>query len=189
VIFLYRSCQHVDIYLCFSFGTHRGPVPPLYIRFRHQSAPLIWLVSCYYWIPLPFKVPSPRDGSACSLLRLCLPCILLPPVWVSSLWSLSLPSGASTVRPILPPTTQPISPITPKTVRPARTNVALAVVKTQPARMLTVRPPILLSHPNRPLTLWIPVNSVEDFCIWAPPEPGPNSVVGNVEVGDRYIRN
>jgi hypothetical protein len=25
------------------------------------------------------------------------------------------------------------------------------------------------------------INSVEDFCVWAPPEPGPNSVIGNVE--------
>jgi hypothetical protein len=30
---------------------------------------------------------------------------------------------------------------------------------------------------------WVPVNSVDDFCLFAPPEPGPGSDVGNVEVG------
>jgi len=30
----------------------------------------------------------------------------------------------------------------------------------------------------------ISVNSVDDFCLFAPPEPGPNSVIGNTEVGD-----
>ena len=40
---------------------------------------------------------------------------------------------------------------------------------------------IHLNHPAH--ASWIPVNSVEDFCLWAPPEPGPNSGIGNVEVG------
>ena len=31
-------------------------------------------------------------------------------------------------------------------------------------------------------TPWAVVNSIEDFCLWAPPEPGPNSGIGNVEV-------
>jgi len=36
---------------------------------------------------------------------------------------------------------------------------------------------------SHPLTLsGPPVNSVEDFCLFAPPKPGPASVVGNVEV-------
>jgi len=30
----------------------------------------------------------------------------------------------------------------------------------------------------------IAVNSVDDFCLFAPPEPGPGSVIGNTEVGD-----
>jgi hypothetical protein len=25
------------------------------------------------------------------------------------------------------------------------------------------------------------INSIDDFCLWAPPEPGPNSLIGNVE--------
>jgi len=32
---------------------------------------------------------------------------------------------------------------------------------------------------------WFTVNSVEDFCLFAPPEPGPGSLVGNTEVCDR----
>lgn len=26
------------------------------------------------------------------------------------------------------------------------------------------------------------VNSVQDWCVWAPPQPGPDSVIGNTEV-------
>jgi len=25
------------------------------------------------------------------------------------------------------------------------------------------------------------INSVDDFCLWAPPEPGPDSTIGNTE--------
>jgi len=28
------------------------------------------------------------------------------------------------------------------------------------------------------------VNSVTDFCLFAPPNPGPDSVIGNTEVSD-----
>ena len=31
------------------------------------------------------------------------------------------------------------------------------------------------------------VNSVDDFCVWAPPEPGPGSVIGNTEVSFTYL--
>jgi len=33
----------------------------------------------------------------------------------------------------------------------------------------------------------IAVNSVDDFCLFAPPEPGPGSVIGNTEVGNHSI--
>ena len=34
-----------------------------------------------------------------------------------------------------------------------------------------------LMSPTHPL-----VNSVDDYCVFAPPDPGPNSVIGNTEV-------
>lgn len=70
--------------------------------------------------------------------------------------------------------------------RPALTGVAPEATRLLLARMRIVRLRILLgAFQLFNDASWIPVNSVQDFCLFAPPEPGPRSVIGNVEVGHR----
>ena len=62
-----------------------------------------------------------------------------------------------------------------------QTNVAQALARLRSARMSTVRLSPFLHHPPSSCPNTLPVNSVDDFCIFAPPNPGPDSVIGNTE--------
>lgn len=57
--------------------------------------------------------------------------------------------------------------------------------KLRLARMRIVRFQTLLvvSQPSIDASWNTPVNSVGDFCLFAPPKPGPDSLVGDSEVG------
>ena len=82
-------------------------------------------------------------------------------------------------------TLRTIFPITPKVDRPAPTGVALEATRPRLARMRIVRLKLLFFAFQLSTNAFrVTVNSVEDFCLFAPPEPGPGSAVGNVEVGN-----
>ena len=53
-----------------------------------------------------------------------------------------------------------------------------ALIKHLNARMSTVRASIVVCGSDAHL---LAVNSVDDFCVFAPPEPGTDSVIGNTE--------
>lgn len=110
----------------------------------------------------------------------------------------SPPSPSSPSQP-LPPghsrTPRPISPRTPlitaSRASPERTGVVPRRVRRPTVKMRTVSYNFFFSiggckcildgihsHTDLPCPT---VNAVDDFCLWAPPEPGAGSVIGNTE--------
>lgn len=100
-----------------------------------------------------------------------------------SLWALSrLPCRSwlarrRTARPMSPRTRR----IRANRVRRAPTSVDPAPTRRPTARTCTVRPIALLTCRQDAEIAPSIVNSIDDWCIFAPPEPGPDSVIGNTE--------
>ena len=99
----------------------------------------------------------------------------------------TLVSSASTRRPTRPPTALPVFRQNQKQGRQERTSAEPA-----PTRPHNVKMPTVSAGPNRTESgkkvveigsvVVFTVNSLSDWCIYAPPEPGPDSLIGNTEV-------
>ena len=102
--------------------------------------------------------------------------------------SSSLPASASTPRPTRPPSSLPMPPLRHSKDRQGPTSVGRPLIKPRYARTHTVsaRPETSQTTERKiiepPVFFFQLVNSLDDFCIYAPPNPGPDSAIGNTEV-------
>lgn len=93
-------------------------------------------------------------------------------------WLSSLPAVAR--RPIQQHTCHRMLPTTPKTASMAQTSVALNQARTPFVKTHTVSSDIYRTY-NTTDSVSISVNSVDDFCLFAPPYSGSNATIGDTE--------